>query len=68
MNKIIIWYSIHNGGDGSAYNVWFLTEEEANIDQENHNQNEGWAEDCTGHVETFEGSDIHLKAMNNKIK
>jgi len=64
MNKIIIWYSIQNGGDGSAYPKWFLTEDEAEYDQES----EDWGEPCTGNVETFEGSDIHLEAMSNKNK
>ena len=66
MKKIIIWYSIQNGGDGSAYPAWFLTEEESESDQEN--MNEGWGESCNGSVETFEGSNIHNEAIENSKK
>lgn len=60
MEKIKIWYSIQNGGDGSAFPYWFLTEEEAEKDQEN--MDEGWGESCIGSVETFVDSDIHKEA------
>lgn len=63
MNKVTIWYSIRNGGDGSAYPDWFLTEEEA--DQDQMDMSEGWGESCTGSVETFEGSDIYETALEN---
>jgi hypothetical protein len=58
-----VWYSIRNGGDGSAYPHWFLTEEDAERDQEN--MDEGWGEPCTGSVETYEGSDIWNEAIEN---
>ncbi len=61
MEKVIIWYSIGNGGDGSAYLRWFLTKEESIYDQENMYQ--GWGEICNGSVETFIGSDIYLTAI-----
>ena len=64
MEKVVIWYSIQNGGDGSAYPTWFLTEEEAEIDQEHMDM--GWGESCTGSVETFVGSDIYITALNNR--
>ncbi len=63
MIKVVVWYSIENGGDGSAYPIQFLTEEEADSHQEN--MYEGWGEPCIGSVETFEGSDIHKEAVNN---
>jgi hypothetical protein len=63
MEKIEIWYSIQNGWRRSAYPVWFLTEEEAYEHQES--MDPGWGEDCIGSVETFVGSDIHLKAISN---
>ena len=63
MEKVTIWYSPRNGGDGSVGLSWFLTAEEAEYDQEN--QYEGWGEDCSGSVETFVGSDIHRKALKN---
>lgn len=59
--KCIVWFSIRNGGDGSVYNKWFLTEEEAEYDQ-NH-MSEGWGESCLGSVETFVGSDIYNEAI-----
>ncbi len=64
MKKIVVWYSIQDGGDGSAYPSWFLTEEKAQEDQEN--MDFGWGEPCLGSVETFEGSDIHQEAIQNE--
>lgn len=63
MEVIIIWSSIQNGGDGSAYNRWLLTQEEAEDDQES--MDEGWGESCICSVETFVGSDIHKEALRN---
>jgi hypothetical protein len=60
MEKTKVWYSPTNGGDGSVFLRWFLTEKEAREDQDN--QDEGWGEDCSGSVETFIGSDIHKEA------
>ena len=62
MKKIIIAYSIQNGGDGSAYPQWFLSLEDAKLDQEL--AQDGWGESCADTVETFEGSDIHEEAKN----
>lgn len=59
--KTVVWYSIQNGGDGSAYPAWFLTLEDAEKDQDD--ADEGWGESCTGSVETFIGSDIHESAV-----
>lgn len=63
LEKVVVWYSIQNGGDGSTYLHWFLTKKEANLDQEN--MDEGWGEPCIGSVETFIGSDIYNKALKN---
>lgn len=63
LEKIVVWWSIQNGGDGSAYPKWFLNEEDCEWDQDN--MWEGWGEPCYGHVETFIGSDIHEKAIEN---
>jgi len=63
MEKIIVWYSIKNDGAGAAYLDWFLTQQEAEEDQ--NNQYEGWGEPCEGSVETFVHSDIHNKALKN---
>lgn len=66
LTKITIWYSVENGGDGSAYPRWFLTEEAAEDDQES--DEEGWGESCTGSIETFEGSDVHKEAVSNEAE
>lgn len=63
MEKIEIWYSVRNGGDGSAYPIFFLTEEESEYDQEN--MYEGWGETCNGMVETYIGSNCHQEAVEN---
>lgn len=66
--KIVVWYSVSDGWDGSAYPVWFLTEEDAEYDQEysvKMGYSSGWGEICTGSVETFIGSDIHKEAVYN---
>lgn len=67
LEKITVWYSVRNCGDGSAYPYWFLTEEEADKDQEN--QDDTWSESCVGSVQTFVGSDIHQRAeLKVKLK
>ena len=43
------WYSVRNGGDGSAYPTFFESEELAELDQEY--LDEGWGESCTGYLE-----------------
>jgi len=57
-----VWYSIQNGGDGSAYPKWFLTQRDTEQDQSQ--MNEGWGETCNGSVQTFVGSDIYVEAIN----
>lgn len=63
LKKITVWYSVHNCGDGSAWPFWFLTEQDAQLDQDN--MIEGWGESCIGSVETFVSSDIHKEAENS---
>lgn len=48
MEKLTIWYSVHNGGDGSAYPVLMESERQVQIDQQN--QDEGWGEPCYGSI------------------
>jgi hypothetical protein len=55
MAKLTIWYSVSNGGDGSAYPQWFETRKLAEMDQEL--MEEGWGEPCTGSI-SFEGNNI----------
>lgn len=62
IEKIKLFYSINNGGDGSASLSWHSTEQEAIKEQED--TDEGWAELCYGSAETFVGSNIHKRAIN----
>lgn len=64
LTKITVWFSIANGGDGSAYPRWFLTEEAAKDDQTS--AYEGWGSSCTGSIETFKGSDVHEDAVSGE--
>ena len=64
MTKITIWSSITNGGDGSAYNQWYLTQGQAEAVQDM--DKEGWGEPCIDEVETYESSNIHRKALKNQ--
>lgn len=66
MEKVVVWYSIRNYGDGSAGLSWFLTKEQALKDQAR--MLEPWSEDCYGSVETFIGSKIHVDASAKLIK
>lgn len=68
IKKITIWTKLTNGGDGSAYNDWYLTYEKAKEAEESDFEyfgGTGWGEECIGSVETYEGSDIHKKALEN---
>jgi hypothetical protein len=58
MNKKVIYYSIRNGGDGSAYPYFYESEELAEWDQEH--LMEGWGESCTGSVTIESDSDLIL--------
>lgn len=57
MSKLTIWYSVHDGGDGSAYPHWFENERLTEMDQEL--MHEGWGETCNGYVE-IEGDNIKV--------
>jgi hypothetical protein len=52
MHKLTLYYSVSNGGDGSAYPQFCETEAIAEIHQEMHNEliGEGWGESCTGSI------------------
>lgn len=63
MKKVEVSYACINGGDGSVSLRWFL--EPHHAEKEESKEDEGWGEDCTGSVETFEGSNIHKEAKEN---
>lgn len=50
-----IYYSVANGGDGSAHPHWYESLELAEWDQDN--MEEGWGESCTGSI-TFSGENL----------
>ena len=47
-HTLTLFYSVQNGGDGSAYPYWMESQELADFDQEN--MDEGWGESCTGSI------------------
>jgi hypothetical protein len=47
--KTKIWYSVRNGGDGSAYPIFMEFKEMTELDQAF--MDEGWGEDCNGYIE-----------------
>jgi hypothetical protein len=51
-----LYYSIQNGGDGSAYPRWMESEELAEWDQ--RHMDEGWGEPCCGYLEVESDSEI----------
>jgi hypothetical protein len=61
MKKVEIFGALMNGGDGSAYVRWYLSEEKA--ENAESDQPEGWGESCVFMVETYEGSNIHEEAV-----
>jgi len=59
MHTLTVYYSVQNGGDGSAYPQWMESKELIEWDQDH--LDEGWAEPCTGSI-TFESeSPISVK-------
>jgi hypothetical protein len=54
-----VWYSVGNGGDGSAYPRFMESEELATLDQDY--MTEGWGETCTGYLEIEHDGPIFLK-------
>ena len=51
-----LYYSVQNGGDGSAYPKWFTTQELADWHQEH--EDEGWGETCTGYITVESDSEM----------
>ncbi len=54
--KKTLYYSVQNGGDGSAYPKWFTTEALADWHQEH--EEEGWGETCTGYITVESDSEM----------
>jgi hypothetical protein len=53
-----IFYSVSNGGDGSAYPWFFNSKECADFHQ---SLEEGWGEDCTGFIEIESDGPVKVK-------
>lgn len=54
--KLTLYYSVQNGGDGSAYPQFMESLELAEWDQDH--ASEGWGESCTGSI-TLESDPPH---------
>ena len=55
MHKLTVFYSVQNGGDGSAYPRFMENKELVEFDQEH--MEEGWGESCTGSI-SFESDSL----------
>ena len=56
MKELTIYYSVQNGGDGSAYPSFMESRELAEWDQAH--MYEGWGEDCSGSITVKSESEI----------
>lgn len=56
-----IWYSVQNGGDGSAYPELMESEELAELDQDW--MDEGWGEPCVGCIVVDSESPIIVRSV-----
>lgn len=69
VEPIVVYYSVCNGGDGSAYPQWYLYEESVDWLQNVWEPLfDGWAEECSGYVETYVGSNIYNAAVKNEAE
>lgn len=59
--KTRIYYSVENGGDGSAYPIFMESYEQAELHQDN--MDEGWGEPCTGSLEISSEGPIRIRRI-----
>ncbi len=64
MARLVIYYSVDNCGDGSAYPRLYDTEELAEWHQE-HDSGDGWGESCTGDI-VVEGDNLSCSELQSK--
>lgn len=64
LQPIKLYYSVQNGGDGSACPIFFLSKESADKHQEM--MSEGWGEPCTGEIDSYEGSTTYMEAIDSE--
>ena len=62
--ELTIYYSVRNGGDGSAYPTFMESKELAEWDQDH--LYEGWGESCTGSLTIQSDSPITVNAVETK--
>jgi hypothetical protein len=62
-DKLTLYYSVDNCGDGSAYPRWFDTEALAEWHQDH--LDEGWGESCTGTI-SVEGDNLFCSKLQTK--
>jgi len=59
-----VYYSVSNGGDGSAYPHFFESEKCSDFDQYLLNEyGEGWGEDCVGELEIESDGPVKIKGI-----
>jgi hypothetical protein len=69
MHKLTLYYSVSNGGDGSAYPQFCESEKIAEFHQEIQNEfGEGWGESCTGEITLESESPIKVTGRTLKTK
>lgn len=68
MNTLTLYYSVSNGGDGSAYPKFSLSKELADIHQDMEGEivGEGWGEPCVGAITLESESPITVREDNFK--
>lgn len=60
-----IYYSIQNGGDGSAYPMFLSTSKLARWDQDH--MDEGWGESCDGNLTILADNDVVVAEMMDEV-
>jgi hypothetical protein len=63
--ETIVYYSVQNGGDGSAYPQFMESAELAEWDQEH--MDEGWGEACTGSLRII-GDNVEVPAITTALE
>jgi hypothetical protein len=67
MYSLTLYYSVNNGGDGSAYPQFTTNKDFARIHQEIVNLGEGWGEPCTGEITLESESEIKIQSSGQLI-
>jgi hypothetical protein len=67
MHRLTLYYSVSNGGDGSAYPQFSLSKELCDIHQEIQSEfYEGWGEPCVGEITLESDSPITVSDQDFK--